>query len=212
MGYQLTEEEREQILDEWNINSLSKEEQIIKIFENVRDINFGSIGSRDPMDVYKAGKGTCSGKNFLAGELFKAVGVEVKDMICLQRWKDLTWFPDDEYGLVDFPKELLDKLEAEEIVDFHNYLLLKIDGKWVQVDLTIDSELQELGFHTETNWDGKSEMPLCFVGTHKVWDCGDQGAEKKAELTSKLPKNIRKARKDFLRSLTSWLDEWRESR
>lgn len=210
MDYNLSASESAKILKEWKIADLELEEQIIKIFEKVRDIKFGHIGSRDPMEIYKAGKGTCSGKNFLARELYKAVGLETKDMICLQRWKDLSWFPDDEYGLVDFPEELLKKLEEEEIVDFHNYVLVKIDGNWVQVDVTIDKDLQELGFRTEIDWDGKSDMPLCFVGSHKVWDCGDNGAEKKAELTAQLPSSIQNARSDFLSLITEWIDEWRE--
>ena len=54
-------------------------------------------------------------------------------------------------------------------------------------------------------------MPLCFVGTHKVWDCGDSGYEKKVEFTSRMPKEIEKARKQFLKALTLWIDEWRLS-
>lgn len=212
MSYTLSVEESETILKKWEIKDLSLKEQIIKIFEKVRDVKFGHIGSRNPMDVFKADKGTCSGKNFLLRELYKAIGLETKDMICLQRWKDLSWFPDDRYELVDFPEELLKKLEEKEIVDFHNYILLKIDNKWIQVDATIDKELQELGFRTETDWDGKSNMPLCFVGSHKVWECGTEGADKKAELTSQLSKSIQEARSDFLSSITEWIDEWRKEK
>lgn len=210
MNDKLSASEAEEILAEWKIGDLELEEKIIKIFEKVRDIKFGHIGSRDPLEIYKAGKGTCSGKNFLLRELYKAVGLKTKDIICLQRWKDLSWFPDDEYGLVDFPEELIQKLNEKEIVDFHNYLLVEIDGKWIQVDVTIDKELLELGFRTEIDWDGRSSMPLCFVGSHKVWDCGDSGAEKKAELTAELPQSIQTARNDFLSSLTAWIDEWRK--
>ena len=136
--------------------------------------------------------------------------MQTKDMICLQRWKDLIWFPDDTYGLVDLPDELKHMLDQDEIVDFHNYVKILVDGKWITVDATIDLSLKKLGFYTTEHWDGKSDMPLCFVGSHKVWDCGDNGAEKKAELTGKLPEEIQEARHQFLVSLTGWIDNLRE--
>ncbi|BES65665.1 hypothetical protein SANA_21040 [Gottschalkiaceae bacterium SANA] len=209
MAMTLTKEQRKEILKEWKINTLSKDKQIVALYEKVRDIPFGSIGSRDPYKVYQANKGTCSGKNFLIKELFNEIGVATKDMICLQRWKDLTWYPDDEYNVVELPDHLMKLFENNEIVDFHNYVKIYVDDKWVQLDVTIDAPLKALGFHVVENWDGKSDMPLCFVGTHKVWDCGDEGHLKKIEFTNMMPDGIEDARKYFLKSLTSWIDEWR---
>jgi hypothetical protein len=209
MAMTLIKEQRQEILKEWKINTLSKDKQIVALYEKVRDIPFGSIGSRDPYKVYQANKGTCSGKNFLIKELFNEIGVETKDMICLQRWKDLTWYPDDEYNVVDLPDYLMKLFENNEIVDFHNYVKIYVDDKWVQLDVTIDAPLKALGFHVVENWDGKSDMPLCFVGTHKVWDCGDEGHLKKIEFTNMMPDGIEDARKFFLKSLTGWIDEWR---
>ena len=209
MAMTLTKEQRQEILKEWKIDTLSTDKQIVALYEKVRDIPFGSIGSRDPYKVYQANKGTCSGKNFLIKELFNEIGVETKDMIVLQRWKDLTWFPDDEYKVVKLPDYLMKLFENNEIVDFHNYVKILVDGKWVQVDVTIDAPLKDLGFHVVENWDGKSDMPLCFVGTHKVWDCGNEGHKKKIEFTNMMPEGIEDARKFFLKSLTSWIDEWR---
>jgi hypothetical protein len=202
---------KRRILSEWEIDTLPLDQQVVAIFEKVRDIPFGHMGSRDPKDVYESNKGTCSGKNFLLRELYKAIGVQTKDLICLQRWKDLTWFPDDTYGTVELPEELVEILETYEVVDFHNYVKILVDGRWVTVDVTIDLPLMKIGFYTTEHWDGKSDMPLCFVGTHKVWDCGDQGLERKAELTAMLPQEIREARLLFLRKLTKWIDSLRES-
>lgn len=206
----MKEELTEKILTDWGILDLPKDQQITGVFEKARDILFGNIGSRDPKDVYEKNKGTCSGKNFLLKEVYKGIGLQTKDMICLQRWKDLIWFPDDTYGLVDLPDELKHMLDQDEIVDFHNYVKILVDGKWITVDATIDLSLKKLGFYTTEHWDGKSDMPLCFVGSHKVWDCGDNGAEKKAELTGKLPEEIQEARHQFLVSLTGWIDNLRE--
>jgi len=202
---------KSRILSEWGIDGLPVGEQVVAIFEKVRDIPFGHMGSRDPKDVYERNKGTCSGKNFLLRDLYKAIGIKTKDMICLQRWKDLTWFPDDIYGLVKLPQELMQLLETTEVVDFHNYVKILVDHRWVTVDVTIDLPLRRLGFFTTEHWDGKSDMPLCFVGTHKVWDCGAKGLERKAELTAMLPEETREARLRFLRALTEWVESSRES-
>lgn len=202
---------KNRILAEWGIDSLPFDQQVVRIFEKVRDIPFGHMGSRDPKDVYERNKGTCSGKNFLLRELYKAIGIKTKDIICLQRWKDLTWFPDDTYGLVKFPDELIQVLETTEVVDFHNYVKIFMDNRWVTVDATIDPPLSTLGFYTTEHWDGKSDMPLCFVGTHKVWDCGDEGLQRKAQLTAMLPKEMLEARLLFLRKVTKWIDSSRES-
>ncbi len=203
---------KRRILTEWGIDGLSFDQQVVRIFEKVRDVPFGQIGSRDPKDVYEQNKGTCSGKNFLLRELYKGIGVRTKDMICLQRWKDLTWFPDDTYGVINFPDELVRILETIDVVDFHNYVKIFVGGKWITLDATIDLPLRELGFYTTEHWDGRSDMPLCFVGTHKIWDCGDDGLEKKAQLIEMLPQEIREARHLFLIKLTGWVNSFREGR
>lgn len=210
MGKTLSKEQRTEILEKWGIDKIPGTEQIIALYEKVRDIPFGSIGSRDPYAVYQANKGTCSGKNFLIKELFNEIGVKTKDMICLQRWKDLTWFPDDEYGVVKLPDHLMTHFENNEIIDFHNYVKILVDDRWVQLDVTIDAPLKALGFHVVENWNGKSDMPLCFVGSHKVWDCGDLGFEKKKEFTSMQPTQSEQARKSFLEAMTEWIDGWRQ--
>ena len=202
----------ERILKEWGIQELPLEEKIIKIFEKVRDIPFGSMGSRDPKDVYERNKGTCSGKNFLLRDLYKAIGVKTRDMICLQRWKDLTWFPTETYKNVDLPEELLKMLDEYDIVDFHNYEEIYINNRWIVVDATIDKPLKKIGFYTTENWDGRSSMHLCFPGSDKRWNCGNRGAEEKKRLTSLLPHDIAEAREEFLKKMTRWIDELRESK
>jgi hypothetical protein len=212
MGKTLTKPQRKKILELWGIENQPRDRQITMLYEKVRDIPFGSIGSRDPFDVYTANKGTCSGKNFLIKELLNEIGVKTRDMICLQRWKDLTWFPDDEYNVVALPDYLMKHFDDNEIVDFHNYIKIENHGRWVQLDVTIDAPLKELGFHVVEDWDGKSDMPLCFVGSHKVWDCGDSGFERKEEFTSMLPEKTEEARKNFLKAMTVWIDEWRSNK
>ena len=207
----LNEKERTKILKTWSIHELSQDSQIIHIFEKVRDIPFGNIGSRNPLDVYKANKGTCSGKHFLLRELYKGIGLETKDMICMQRWKDLIWFPTSRYKIVNFSDKLKNMLKQKEIIDFHNYVKILVKGKWIQLDATIDKPLAKLGFLTTENWDGKSDIPLCFCGSLKVWDCGDNGLERKNELIQQLPEHMRTSRIQFLQLMTKWIEIFRES-
>lgn len=202
---------RIKILKEWKIDELPPDQKIIRLFEKVRDIPFGRMGSRNPKDVYEKNKGTCSGKTFLLKELYNEIDIKTKDMICLQRWKDLTWLPDKTYGVVKFPKELKEILERTDVVDFHNYLKILVDNKWVSIDVTIDKPLKKIGFYTTENWDGKSDMPLCFAGSYKVWDCGDRGLKEKKRLISLLPERIQKDRNLFLEKLTFWIDTLRNN-
>lgn len=199
-----------EVLTAWGFPDLEPASRATAIFEKVRDIPFGRMGSRDPWEVYRQNKGTCSGKSFLLRELFQGIGLQTRDMICLQRWRDLTWFPDETYGVVNFPNPLQQMLETVEIVDFHNYLQVRQGEKWLTVDASIDLPLTELGFYTTEHWDGESDMPLCFAGSDKVWACGDRGEKAKQELTGQLPEKLRAARNEFLEELTRWIDVWRE--
>ncbi|MDO7977779.1 hypothetical protein [Oceanotoga teriensis] len=212
MSYSLTEPQIKEIFKFWNINDLNINNKIIKIFENVRDIPYGNINSRSPYDVFKNNMGTCSGKHFLARDLFNYIGIKTKDMICLQRWKDLTWFENESYKIIEFAEPLKDFLYQYEIIDFHNYLMIMNNNRWIQVDLTLDSKLSSLGFKIQESWDGNSDIPMCFVTTNKIWECGNFGAEKKAELVSKLPDDISKNRKMFLKAFTKWLDDFRNNK
>ena len=56
------------ILSEWT-QGLNREQTVLRVFEKVRDIPYGTIGSRDPLKVYLMGSGTCSGKHFLLAAL-----------------------------------------------------------------------------------------------------------------------------------------------
>lgn len=65
------------IVQNYNLTG-SLNEKTIKLFELVREIPYGSIGSRDPKDVFEKKRGTCSGKHALLKELFEDLGIEVK--------------------------------------------------------------------------------------------------------------------------------------
>jgi hypothetical protein len=75
-------------IEEWT-DDLPPEQKIVRLFEKVRDIPLGSIGSRDPEAVYEKNVGTCSRRNLLLRELYDEGGIETKDMFTLHRFNDL---------------------------------------------------------------------------------------------------------------------------
>src|SRR3989338_3898170 len=144
---------RKKIIQEW-ANDLPLKKKIIKLFEKVRDVPYGDIGSRDPTDVYEKNKGTCSGKHELLKELCKELGIKVKNFIAMHKFNDLK---------VRFPDEIKKILNTTEIIDPHNFLKIFVGNKWIIVDATWDKNLKDLGFIVNENWDGKSDMKIAVI-------------------------------------------------
>ena len=70
----------------------------IAVYEFVRDIAYGNIGSRSAFDVLLARKGTCSGKHALLRMILEALGYEVQ-----------SWFARHDFGkfpIKPWPAEL----------------------------------------------------------------------------------------------------------
>jgi len=83
------------------------------LFERVRDIPYGYPASRDPAEVLRKRCGSCSGKHYLLGEMFRMLGVPFRHMIGTHRF--------NESPLV-FPGPMQEMLRKNEIVDLHDYL------------------------------------------------------------------------------------------
>lgn len=185
---------RREIIEKW-AKDTPKEKLLIRLFEKVRDIPYGIIDSRSPEDVYKANRGTCSGKNNLLKELYNEIGIATKDFIVTHRFKDLA---------VMYPKEIKELLDRSDIIDPHNFFKAYINGKWIIVDATWDLALKHLGFVVNQNWNGDSDMEICVVPL-EIIETNDQLATKK-QLISKLPESARNDRELFLLKLSDWLE------
>ena len=192
--------EYQTIINQW-ANDQPLEQKIVMLFEKVRDIPYGDIGSRDPIDVYKQNKGTCSGKHELLKGLYKELGLPVKDCLIMHRFKQLS---------VKFPDEINEILERTDIIDPHNYFKVKINGKWLTIDVTWDKSLQKLGFPVNENWDGKSDMAVAVALGGEVYEPEDPITKKK-EIINSFPKLVQEDRKLFLKKTTEWLDHLREN-
>lgn len=178
---------------------LNKQQKIITLFELVRDIPYGNIGSRNPKKVWEHQKGTCSGKHLLLGKLYEAVGIKVKYMMCLSKFNFLQ---------IKFPKDIQLILRKHAIPDYHNFLKI-FNKKWITVDATFDSRLKKRGFPVNLNWDGKKNCIIAFKPL-KVLEVRDVIAEKKRKL-NELPKEIQDIRKDFINKVSKWMEKARKT-
>lgn len=188
---------RRKIINEF-VGDIPLNEQTIKLFEKVRDIPYGNIGSRDPKDVFEKNKGTCSGKHELLKELYLELGIEVKDFIAMHKFNDLK---------INFPNAVEEILNRTEIIDPHNFFKIKINGNWITIDITWDKPLKKLGFPVTENWDGKSDTQLCVVPIQIIE--AENPIELKKQKISELPEQVQKDRKLFLKKLTEYLDKFR---
>ncbi|MBI4451838.1 hypothetical protein HY637_00265 [Candidatus Woesearchaeota archaeon] len=185
------------ILKEWTGNSPINK-KIVLLFEKVRDIPYGDIGSRNPEEVFKNNKGTCSGKHELLKGLYQELGLSIKDFIVMHKFNDLK---------VDFPDEIKQILKRTEILDPHNFLKIFINDKWITVDVTWDKSLKKLGFIVNEEWDGKSDMKLCVIPVEIIET--DNPIKSKKQMIAKLPDQVQQDRKLFLQKMTEWLNRVR---
>jgi hypothetical protein len=169
----------------------------IALFERVRDLNYQYPASRNPIEVLQRGGGSCSGKHYLLGELFRRQGLPVRHMLCTHRFND---------SPLPFPAHMQDLLRKNEILDLHDYLQISVDGEWIDVDATWPLGLRDFGLPATDDWDGKSPMVLTVIPDEQVQVQGDP-AKTKEEHLSKLTPRQRTLRKQFLEALSQWVTE-----
>ncbi len=185
-----------QTLHDWTIGCDALTSRVA-LFERVRDIPYCYPASRDAVEVLNQGRGSCSGKHYLLGHLFRLLGLTVRHMICTHRF--------NESPLV-FPAPMQEMLRKNEIVDLHDYLQIKIDGAWIDIDATWERGLREFGFPVNEDWDGKGSMMLSVVP--EDFAIAERDPERlKEELLSKLTPRQRTLRKQFLEALSGWVEE-----
>jgi transglutaminase-like putative cysteine protease len=168
----------------------------IALFERVRDLAYQYPASRNPIEVLRGG-GSCSGKHYLLGELFRRQGLPVRHMLCTHRFND---------SPLPFPDHMQDLLRKNEILDVHDYLQISVDGEWIDIDATWPLGLRDFGLPATDDWDGRSPMVLTVIPDEQVEVHGDP-AKTKEEQLSKLTPRQRTLRKQFLEALSQWVTE-----
>lgn len=179
---------------------MTESEKQIRAFLFVRDIAYGDIGSRNPMDVLEKKMGTCSGKHALLKLILEALGYEVQ-----------TWFAKHDFS--KFPihpwPTVLEEFRTKTLPDFHDFLKVKLNDHWITIDAIFDAPLIKLGF-TVQNWDGTSNMRLPVLA-EETFQAETDVEKHKKRLLQTLNEQQRSDRKLFLSALTTWLQNKRKS-
>lgn len=184
-----------QAFEEWTKGASSLQARI-RIFEHVRDIPYAYPASRDPVEVLTTGRGSCSGKHRLLGELFDLLGLRSRHVICRHRFNE---------SPIPFPEEMQAKLRKNEIFDLHDFLQIEVDGDWVDVDATWAQGLRDFGFPVNEDWDGQSPMLLSVVPEDQ--QVVQDSERVKEEMLSRLTPRQRSLRLEFLKELSAWVAE-----
>jgi transglutaminase-like putative cysteine protease len=186
------------LLSSWT-SGLNDREAVRTVFERVRDIPYGTIGSRDPLQVVKKRRGTCSGKHLLLANLYRLMDIDVHDMIALHYYAELP-------RRVEYPAELAELVtRGGGVPDYHNFITAYLDDRWVTLDATFDYALRD--YVVVNEWDGHADTELS-VRAQEIW-------EEKYPLTFKerklaeFPQDIREQRVGFLERFSEWLQELR---
>ena len=171
-----------------------KGDVILQLAEGVKQIPYGSIGSRKGKDVYRKKKGTCSGKHDLLKNLIaKKTNHEVREVL-VEVTFNLDWLNGFDVSIPDKLREIV--VKANGINDYHNFLQVK-NGEWKDLDVTWSNELAELGFSTENYNMGK----MIIVEKNK------DSSKLKEELISEMSLDAQEYRQKFIKELSKWIEE-----
>jgi len=128
----------------------------------------------------------------LLRELFDAMGIRARAFM-------------GECDLQAFGQALPEWVQvAEPTRDFHNFLKLKIDGRWLIVDASFGKNEESLGFENNLDWAADTDCRLLFPATHAT-EVEDLFAAKRAAVAA-LPAPERARRDAFFGRLQQFLE------
>lgn len=109
---------------------------LIKTFEKIRDIPYHC-----PESIHEEDH-RCWGKNRLLANELKKQGYDVRFRVCQFTWSKQK-----------LPEEIISQAPAN--IDYHPFLEIKLNSKWVIVDATLDNK-----FSKYNEWDGISDTKI----------------------------------------------------
>jgi len=134
----------------------------INIYEKVRDIPYAVIpelnDARRYVEIFQYGRGSCTPKHLLLGNMFERLGMLVLYTVHSFRWDE---------AQISYPPSLK-KLAERLPTSYHLACRVEIEGKLVLIDATLDPSLQKLGLPVNLKWDGISDTVL------PITSCGDE--------------------------------------
>jgi len=173
----------------------------ISIYRGIRDIPYAVVPELNDaeryVDIIKLGRGSCTPKHFLLGNMFQRLGMLVLYAVYPFRWDDFgTYYP---------PR--LRRLAEELPTSYHLACKVDIDGELVLVDATLDSALmkqalERFGLTVNKEWDGVSNTLL------PMNPCGEEQLYHPSEAYL-MQARYNEKQLAFYRELNSWFEDVR---
>ncbi len=170
----------------------------VSIYEKIRDIPYAAIpeinDSKRYVEILSLGKGSCTPKHLLLGDMYQRLGMQVLYIVYPFRWDEVE---------IEYPPQLL-SLARELPLSHHLACKVDIDGELILVDATLDPPLKKLGLPVNEEWDGVSNTML------PISPCGEEQIYHPAEVS------LMQAQQDerslaFYSELNRWLEVVRGS-
>ena len=146
----------------------------VNIYERIRDIPYAAIpeiaDSKRYVEILNLGKGSCTPKHLLLGDMYQRLGMQVLYVVYPFRWDNI------EDLKIDYPSQLR-KLAEELPTSYHLACKVDIDGEFVLVDATLDPALERLGLPVNKEWDGISNtvLPINPCGEEQLYHPSEAG-------------------------------------
>ena len=169
-----------------------------EVYHAVRRIPYGSTGERDPVKIIANNLGSCSGKHILLRDLLRESGwtTEVVTMF--------THFNRDMPSHPSMPADLRTMIEGPDVCDFHHYVRVRVDDRWLKLDATWHDELIPFGFSVNSNWKGDEDTRLA-ARPLKEYPAVEDLAAWKVQMLTELTDKQRDLRSRFFHRVTEWM-------
>lgn len=116
-----------------------------RVFELVRDMQYGQLGTDDPDTTIQEWRGTSSGKHYLLKALLEELGYNVILMACAHQFtiENSPWLP----------TTLQEVVESQPVPDVHQFLRVNSSvEEWMTVDATWPRAAENVGLPVNKDW------------------------------------------------------------
>ena len=168
------------------------------VYHAVRNIPYGSTGERDPVKVIANNLGSCSGKHILLRDLLRETG-KTAEVITM-----FTYFNRGIAPHPAMPQDLREMIEGAKVCDFHHYVRVHEEGRWIKLDATWHDALIRYGFPVNHGWKGPEDTVLAAAPIREYPAVEDLVAWK-VRLVAELGPEERELRARFFQRLTEWM-------
>jgi RecG-like helicase len=151
-------------------------DQSIMLFEQVRDLPFHMPDS------------TCWSKHRRLKKLLEKSGFKVRYRVCSFKWSDQK-----------FPKKVIDIKHRDE--DYHLFLEVLVDGKWITVDASNDSKLPSYN-----RWNGVND---CRIAVNYIRIFSPEESQNLEEKEVKEEKSKNESNSEFYKAINQFLNSIR---